>query len=103
MTPLKSIRKYCLGCCNGSSLEVKLCTIPDCALFPYRLGKGRPKLKSIRKKCLDCSTGSSKEVMNCTFTDCSLYPYRLGHNPKLKGKGGNIALYRKKAQPTSRL
>lgn len=100
MTPLKSLRKYCLDCCNGSFNEVKLCTIEDCEFFPFRLGKGRPKLKSIRKKCLECSE-SLTEVKNCSFKDCPVYDYRMGHNPKLKGIGGNIALFRKKTQPTS--
>lgn len=44
---LKTIREYCLSCCNGSSKEVDDCavgnnrtsTIGRCQLYPYRLGK----------------------------------------------------------------
>jgi hypothetical protein len=42
LTPVKAIRAKCLDCMGGSSKEVKRCNIPDCSLFPYRLGK-RPK------------------------------------------------------------
>ena len=42
LTPVKSIRAYCLDCCCGSWLEVKLCPRTQCALYPYRFGK-RPK------------------------------------------------------------
>ena len=44
MTPLKAIRLNCLECCVGSAKEVRLCQIPDCPLFQYRLGHN-PKLK----------------------------------------------------------
>lgn len=37
--PLKAIRRKCLDCCAGSSHEVGLCPVGDCALHPYRLGK----------------------------------------------------------------
>lgn len=37
--PVKAIRKYCLGCVNGSSKEVELCPITDCELFSFRFGK----------------------------------------------------------------
>lgn len=39
LTPLKAIRAKCLDCCNGSSKEVKLCTVAGCPLYPLRLGK----------------------------------------------------------------
>jgi len=38
-TPLKSIRRKCLDCCCGSSHEVSLCPVKDCALYSYRFGK----------------------------------------------------------------
>ena len=38
-TPLKAIRRKCLDCCCGSSSEVKLCTVDQCALWPYRFGR----------------------------------------------------------------
>lgn len=39
LTPIRAIRKYCLGCSGESWLEVKLCVIEDCPLYPYRFGK----------------------------------------------------------------
>lgn len=38
-TPIKAIREHCLQCSGGSSNEVKLCQIPTCPLYIYRIGK----------------------------------------------------------------
>jgi len=38
MTPLKAIRKYCLGCV-GSVGEVRHCEDDSCSLHIYRFGK----------------------------------------------------------------
>jgi len=38
-TPIKAIRAKCLDCCCGSYTEINLCTIKNCALYPYRMGK----------------------------------------------------------------
>ena len=38
LTPVKAIRTKCLECSGGSYKEVRDCVIPDCALYPYRLG-----------------------------------------------------------------
>ena len=37
--PVETMRKFCLGCMAGNAAEVRRCTSPGCALFPYRLGK----------------------------------------------------------------
>ncbi len=39
MTPIKAIRQHCLDCCCGQAKEVRLCPCPDCALYPFRMGK----------------------------------------------------------------
>ncbi len=39
MTPVKSIRAYCIECQGGSLKEVRLCTSYDCPLYGYRMGK----------------------------------------------------------------
>lgn len=57
LTPVKAIRKKCLDCCCGSSIEVKECVLTDCSLHPYRLGKnpnrkgkgGNPKMTILNK------------------------------------------------------
>lgn len=38
MTPLQAIRKKCLDCCYDQANEVKLCTVTDCPLYPFRMG-----------------------------------------------------------------
>jgi hypothetical protein len=42
LTPVKAIRAKCLDCSGGQQKEVRECPIPDCSLWPYRMGK-RPK------------------------------------------------------------
>jgi hypothetical protein len=91
LTPIKSIRKFCLWCYNAQTphdsqaIQIPDCPSEKCFLYPFRLGK-RPKgfhpIKSIRKRCLDCSGGILQEVKDCAFIDCSLFLYRLGHRPK---------------------
>ncbi len=52
LTPVKAIRAYCLECSCGSPSEVKLCVIPDCPLYAYRLGKNdaRKRKKELSEK-----------------------------------------------------
>jgi hypothetical protein len=95
-TPLKTIRKNCIECCNGSSNEVELCQVAQCKLYPFRYGK-KPKIKiegsalqNIKKHCYECSIKNHATVRNCHIPECALYIYRLGHNPKRAGMGGNI-------------
>ena len=38
-TPIKAIREKCLDCTVGSRKEIRLCTVVQCALYPYRFGK----------------------------------------------------------------
>ena len=38
-TPVKAIREKCLDCCCGSHKEVRQCTVINCAIYPYRLGR----------------------------------------------------------------
>ena len=61
LSPLKSIRKFCLECC-GSSKEVSLCT-------------ANPK---------DIESADNPDIYSC----CPLYDFRFGHNPHRKMVGG---------------
>lgn len=36
---LKVIREKCMDCCIGQHSEVKMCSITNCPLWPYRMGK----------------------------------------------------------------
>ncbi len=38
-TPLKAIRKHCLGCCGGRPKEVRYCPLTDCPIWPFRFGR----------------------------------------------------------------
>lgn len=93
--PLKSIREFCIECCNGQRKEVARCSAGEtgspCSLWSLRFGRGvkdASPLKAIRAKCIDCCGGSLAKVRRCECTACSLHPYRMGRNPNLKGKRG---------------
>ena len=45
-SPLKAIRAKCLDC-SLTSNEVKLCTVKDCALYPFRSGKNPYRKKRV--------------------------------------------------------
>ena len=39
ISPLKSIRLKCLDCAGNEEVEIRLCPILDCPLYPFRMGK----------------------------------------------------------------
>ena len=94
LSPLKAIRKYCLDCCLGSPLEVRLCTAVDCPLHFRRFGRRPAKkqsltpIQAIRARCVDCCGHNIAAPRKCEITDCYLYPFRLGKNPHRMGIGG---------------
>ena len=94
LTPLKAVRQHCLSCCNGSFLEINLCSAKSCPLWPFRHGRRRTAedksavvdwqlhpqerdltgnkfrgtgLRAIRLRCLDCSGNSDGAVRSCRF------------------------------------
>jgi len=92
LSPIKTIRAYCLHCVGGSAPDVRACDANDpkyhvCPFHSYRLGKGRPSVKTIRKFCLQCMGNYVDFVFDCETTDCLCYPYRMGKNPAKIGKG----------------
>ena len=38
LSPLKAIRANCLACTCGYTGEIRECNIPNCPLWPYRMG-----------------------------------------------------------------
>lgn len=46
-SPLKTIRAKCLDCSCGQVMEVRLCTVKSCPLYPYRMGK-KPKAEECK-------------------------------------------------------
>jgi hypothetical protein len=70
LTPMRAIALHCYQCSGDSYKERELCQIPDCPLYPYRLGKtgrkgrGNPEgTKALaewrRKKALSNGLGKS--------------------------------------------
>ena len=52
LTPIKAIRAKCLECSNHQPKEVRECYIPECPIYPYRMGtnpnrKGIGNLKGV--------------------------------------------------------
>lgn len=39
LTPIKAIRAKCIDCCCGDKKEVRECSITDCPIWLYRMGK----------------------------------------------------------------
>lgn len=46
LTPLRAIRKKCMECTCNAPTDIAKCTVTDCTLWPYRLGK-RPRRKAV--------------------------------------------------------
>lgn len=55
-TPVQAIRKKCIDCSGGVLSEIRNCVVPNCPLFPFRMGKN-PN----RKPGLKCSNLSETE------------------------------------------
>lgn len=62
-TPLKAIRQKCLECSNGSDKEVRLCTVYDCPLYPYRMGRG-PRTFDLSKEFIEKTSILSQDLKN---------------------------------------
>ncbi len=45
-TPIKAIRKKCLDCTCGQYEEIRNCTVINCTLYPYRMGR-RPDKSTV--------------------------------------------------------
>ena len=45
-SPAKAIRAKCLDCSVGDAIEVRMCPILDCPLYPFRFGHN-PNRKGI--------------------------------------------------------
>lgn len=87
LSPVKSIRKFCLDCCLGGYEEVRNCCCTKCDVWPYRLGKRKviPRsrftpIKAIRK-CINCYGFEKQAVTACKLSDCWFFVYRMGHRP----------------------
>ena len=78
----KAIRERCLNCSGWSFKDVESCSIKNCQLYPYRMGRGRQdaraRYKAIRRYCLWCSADNRAELGNCPARDCPLWHYRKG-------------------------
>lgn len=50
LRPLRAIRSKCLDCSGGSAMEVRECTVKQCALYPYRMGKRPSTVAKAKEK-----------------------------------------------------
>ena len=57
---LRIIRYKCLECCNWQGFEVKHCTIPDCVLYKFRLGRNPVPRKLSEKHLKALQNGKHK-------------------------------------------
>ena len=64
-SPLKAIRAKCLRCSDGSKLEVRLCPVETCPLWPFRSGHRLPK------EIIEGEGGDEKTLNNSGFSDQS--------------------------------
>jgi hypothetical protein len=68
ITPLNSIRQHCLWCCCDSMKEVRQCSVTDCKLYPFRMGKNpfqkRRELTDEEKQKITDRLRSSKKHEN---------------------------------------
>lgn len=95
MTPLKSIRKFCLDCYGGNMAEVLTCPPDSCEFSDYRMGRMTKKIKGglsklIRKKCTWCMGGNLLDIRTCVSTKCATYGFRMGKNINRKGNANNM-------------
>ena len=47
----KALRAKCVDCSGHQHKEIRLCTVLDCELWPYRMGKGKDELVEITPFC----------------------------------------------------
>ena len=94
LTPKEAALAFCRQCvpsfkerqnCKGD----KLLDGAVCPLYPYRTGKGRPKVKDIRNNCKQCMNGQWALIKNCVSQKCPLHSFRLGTNPNRSRSGAN--------------
>lgn len=52
-SPLKQIRRFCLDCMGGSSMEVSRCCAYDCRLWDFRFGQRRATSAAKRPDLMD--------------------------------------------------
>lgn len=72
MTPQKAIRLYCLECGGGQYAEVRFCTLTNCPLYPWRMGRKKTaKTEGERIEVRELSTEPSKIGYKAKQGHCS--------------------------------
>lgn len=59
-SPLKQIGKYCYECSGNSYRERLMCTVKNCPLYVFRLGKNPYKSDKTYKRLMDIEDVSGK-------------------------------------------
>ncbi len=79
-----AMRNHCLECMGGQAEEVKLCTDPECHLWPYRLGSRNSPEVTLR--CFESTpTAQKSAVESISRKDPSLWVGPLAKCPKQRG------------------
>ena len=50
MSLMKAVRAKCLDCCGGNKSVIPVCGIPNCPLYPFRLGKNPFRKREISEE-----------------------------------------------------
>lgn len=85
-TRKRAIGYYCRECVGFIYSEVVSCTMKECPLFPYRLGKmpdgksAHDRSKAIKNHCLECCGGDWDYLKQCPSILCPTHPFRLPGN-----------------------
>ena len=85
----KAARERCMNCAGWYYNVVAKCEMPDCQLFPYRMGTEKQdaakRKKAIMKYCTWCCDGSEREKGKCPAYDCPLWAFRKTTLDRTKG------------------
>lgn len=65
--PVKAIRAKCLECSAQNPVEVRLCPVTECALYPFRLGKN-PYRKPVSEEQRRLMSERAKKTFQKNFS-----------------------------------
>lgn len=65
--PVKAIRAKCLECSAQNPVEVRLCPVTECALYPFRLGEN-PYRKPVSEEQRRLMSERAKKTFQKNFS-----------------------------------
>jgi len=73
LTPVKAIRSRCIDCSGFILSEVRRCFLPECSLYPYRMGKNPNCRRTAGKEEVVSSHSSRKTLTKLPTSDAETY------------------------------